>query len=129
MQCSTFGVLTTTSCHNGPGDTPSGRGRGLACGRTKVPTSSPIDILSDRPAKQVQQLVHDAGNCPQACEVYRDIVKAGLVKILEMINPENGSKWRPKDSQIDVVNALIFGRSDILFAARTGEGKSLIFQC
>jgi hypothetical protein len=49
MQCSTFDVLTTTSCHNGSGDTPSGRGRGLARGRGKVPTSSlqPTSPLQD----------------------------------------------------------------------------------
>jgi hypothetical protein len=55
-------------------------------------------------------------------------VKAGLIKILKMLHPENDLKWTPKDSQTDVVNALIFGQSDVLFVARTGEGKSLMFQ-
>lgn len=55
-------------------------------------------------------------------------MKAGPIKILKMLHPENDLKWTPKDSQIDVVNALIFGQSDVLFVARIGEGKSLMFQ-
>jgi hypothetical protein len=53
---------------------------------------------------------------------------ASLVKILEMLHPDSSSKWTPKDSRIDVVNALIFSQSNVLFAARTSEGKSLVFQ-
>lgn len=34
----------------------------------------------------------------------------------------------PRESQIDVLYGLIFGLSDVLMIARTGEGKSLVFQ-
>jgi hypothetical protein len=82
-------------------------------------TSYPID----RPSR-----CNSSCTVSLSCEVYRDIVMASLVKILEMLHPDSSSKWTPKDSRIDVVNALIFSQSNVLFAARTSEGKSLVFQ-
>ena len=74
----------------------------------------------------VQQLVHDAGLWEEAEQSHRDIIQQGLQKILNLLHP--GAGRIPKDVQIDAVHALVFGRSDVLMVARTGEGKSLVFQ-
>ena len=36
--------------------------------------------------------------------------------------------YRPKDMQIDAIYALVYGQEDLILIARTGFGKSLVFQ-
>ena len=75
---------------------------------------------------ELRQLVYDASINEDATSFQRMIVERGLRKILGLLHP--GSIREPKQVQIDTVYAMVFGQSDVLLIARTGEGKSLVFQ-
>ena len=103
-----------------PVDIPEDKQQRIAHFRGRVSDIPSVDM----PA--VQQLVRDAGSWEETELFHRDIIQQGLQKILHLLHP--GAGRIPKDVQIDAVHALIFGQSDVLMVARTGEGKSLVFQ-
>ncbi|KXT00171.1 hypothetical protein AC579_5673, partial [Pseudocercospora musae] len=75
---------------------------------------------------RIQETVWEAGQHPEAVPVQRDIIVAGLTKILDMLHP--GKEYTPTEAQVEVLYALICGQADVLMIARTGVGKSLVFQ-
>ncbi|SMY22607.1 unnamed protein product [Zymoseptoria tritici ST99CH_1A5] len=58
---------------------------------------------------------------------YRQVIEAGLTWILAALNPTAPPR-KPYREQVDVLHSLIFASQDVLFVARTGIGKSLVFQ-
>jgi len=55
-----------------------------------------------------------------------EVIEACLQRILESVNP--GAQSTPRSEQVRTMRRLIFCKGDTLLIARTGFGKSIIFQ-
>ena len=66
----------------------------------------------------IQVLVEKARHAPE--EVQKSIIRAGLVRHLY--------PFEPRQKQVDAIWHLVFQKKDLLLAAKTSFGKSVIFQ-
>jgi hypothetical protein len=66
---------------------------------------------------------------PEAYHVkqQKDILRACLRRILRFDKPVDCAH-EPRDEQVDALHSMVFEKKDLLLVARTGFGKSIIFQ-